>query len=62
MAQKLATLSEVATNLNCTLSCVRRWRREGRIKIVKLGRLVRVPEAELERIAKEGLRPARRAE
>jgi excisionase family DNA binding protein len=58
MSPTLLKLSQVAENLACTLACVRRWRREGRIAVVKIGRLVRVQEAEVERIVKEGLRPA----
>jgi excisionase family DNA binding protein len=57
MPPKFMTLNEVATILNCTLSAVRRWRRENRIKTIKVGRLVRVAESELDRIGREGLRP-----
>jgi excisionase family DNA binding protein len=60
MSQKLITLKELAAILNCTLSGVRRWRREGRITAVKIGRLVRVPDTEVDRIAREGLRPTGR--
>lgn len=56
MPQQLVTLEEVANTLNCTLASVRKWRREGRITVIKLGRLVRVPGSELDRIIKEGLR------
>ena len=34
------------------------WIAEGRIKSVKLGRLVRIPESEVERIVQEGLQEA----
>jgi excisionase family DNA binding protein len=57
MPQKLITLSQLATILNCTLSAVRKWRRENRIATVKIGRLVRVDEDEVYRIARQGLRP-----
>lgn len=57
MNKSMLTLDDVARTLNCTVSCVLRWRREGRIAVVKLGRLVRVPASELDRIAKEGLGP-----
>jgi excisionase family DNA binding protein len=57
MPQKLMTLNEVARSLNCTVSAVRRWRRENRIATVKIGRLVRVAESEVERIGREGLSP-----
>jgi excisionase family DNA binding protein len=55
--EKLFKLDQIATNCNCTLSAVRRWRRENRIATVKVGRLVRVTESELDRIGREGLRP-----
>jgi excisionase family DNA binding protein len=61
MPQKLMTLNQVAAILNCTLSAVRRWRRENRISVVRVGRLVRVSETELDRIGREGLRPASKA-
>jgi len=57
MAPRLITLKELAMALSCTLSAVSRWRREGRLSVVKLGSLVRVNQAEADRLAKEGLRP-----
>ena len=57
MMERLLTLNEVARNLGCTVACLRRWRREGKLGVVKLSRLVRVPEAECARIAREGIRP-----
>ena len=33
---------------------IRRWIREGRIKPLRLGRLIRITEAEVERFEKEG--------
>jgi excisionase family DNA binding protein len=60
MPQKLMSASDFATTLGVTLSCVRRWIREKRISAVKLGRLVRIPIAEVERILNAGVRPATR--
>jgi excisionase family DNA binding protein len=60
MTKNLLTIKEVARALSCTVSCLHRWRREGRIATVKLGRLVRFDEAELDRIAKDGLGPVAR--
>ena len=60
MTDRLLTLNEIAANLHCTISAVRRWRRENRIATIKIGRLVRVADTELDRITKEGLRPATR--
>jgi excisionase family DNA binding protein len=55
--EKLFKLDQIATNCNCTLAAVRRWRQENRIAVIKVGRLVRVAESELDRIVREGLRP-----
>jgi hypothetical protein len=55
--EKLWKLNHVAGVCDCTLSAVRRWQRENRIATVKIGRLVRVAESELDRIRREGLRP-----
>lgn len=60
MTDQLMRFSDVARTLNCTVSCIRRWRREGRLSVVKLGRLVRVNQGEVARIAREGLGPTRK--
>ena len=57
MSEKLLTVPEVAASLRCTISCVRRWRREGRVAAIKLGRLVRIAESEVSRVVQEGLSP-----
>lgn len=58
MSQQLMSASDFATTVGVTLSCVRRWIFEKRIATVKLGRLVRIPVTEVERILNAGLRPA----
>jgi excisionase family DNA binding protein len=56
--EELLTLKEFAEVFELTVSCVRRWIREGRIASVKVGRrLVRIPDGEVERLLIEGLRP-----
>lgn len=55
----LLTLAECAA---CTGTTVRWWRRavfERRVAVVRLGRLVRVEEGELERLVDEGREPAK---
>ena len=47
---ELMTVAEFACALNVTIACVRRWIIERRVDIVKLGRLVRIPTAEVERL------------
>ncbi len=45
----LLTEQQVAERLNCTKSALRRWRREGRgPRFVKIGRLVRYRQADVE--------------
>ena len=54
----LLTLVDFCRPLGITLSCARRWVLDRKIAIVKVGRLVRIPRDELERIVNAGLRPA----
>jgi len=59
MSARLLTIREFAEALNITVACVRRWLLEGKVAKVKLGKLVRIPAEEGERLISEGLRPAR---
>jgi excisionase family DNA binding protein len=59
--RRLLTINQFAERLSITSSCVRRWILEHRISVIKLGRLVRISETEVERLVTEGLRPARQA-
>lgn len=54
----LLNVRQAASRLNVSVSSLRRWIREGRIAIVKLGRAVRIPEGELLRLIEQGLLPA----
>jgi excisionase family DNA binding protein len=58
--QSLLQVGEFAASLRVTPACVRRWIRESKITVVKLGRLVRIPASEIDRIVSLGTRPARR--
>jgi len=60
--KRLLSVPEFAAELGPTPACIRRWLLERRIASVKLGRLVRIPASELERIIEEGFRPARQRE
>ena len=53
------SVPEFATSLRVTQSGVRRWILERRIAYIKIGRLVRIPVSELERVLTEGHRPRR---
>jgi excisionase family DNA binding protein len=59
MSTQLLTVQEFAERLNVTVSCVRRWILEGRVAKVKLGRLIRIPAAECDRLIDHGFCPAR---
>jgi excisionase family DNA binding protein len=58
MTSDLLTVPQFAAELHVTSACVRRWIIERRVAIVKLGRLVRIPESEAARMVEEGFRPA----
>jgi excisionase family DNA binding protein len=57
--QTLLRVGEFAASLRITPACVRRWIRESKVTVVKLGRLVRIPASEVERIVQLGTRPAK---
>jgi excisionase family DNA binding protein len=57
--EELVSVPQFADVLGVTQACVRRWLLERKIAYVKLGRLVRVPREELERLIAEGFRPAK---
>jgi excisionase family DNA binding protein len=57
---ELLTTREFAEALGVTVSCVRRWLLEQKIESVKIGRLVRIPAREVDRLVDAGLRPATR--
>lgn len=57
------TLSFLTPQQFADLLCISRWTvyawiQEGRIKSVKIGRLRRIPESEVERIVQEGAQEA----
>ncbi|MCH7804771.1 MAG: excisionase family DNA-binding protein [Acidobacteria bacterium] len=56
--EKLISPQQLADRLSISRWTVYAWLQEGRIKSVKLGRLVRIPESEVERMVHEGTREA----
>jgi len=58
MQQQLLTLPEAAAKLKLSTVTLRAWAARRRIATVKLGRSVRVPEREIERLIEAGLTPA----
>lgn len=43
------TPEEVANKLKIDITTVYRWVKEGRLKAIRVGRLLRIPESELQR-------------
>jgi excisionase family DNA binding protein len=59
--EKLLTIDEFATSLRVKSSCIRRWIAEGRVTVIKVGRLTRLSSAELSRVIREGTRHAKQS-
>jgi excisionase family DNA binding protein len=57
--QNLLAIPDFATALGVTPACIRRWLLERKIASVKVGRLVRIPADEVDRIVQDGFRPAK---
>ena len=57
----LLSVTEFAAVLGVTPACIRRWILERKLATIKLGRLIRIPASEAERLINSGLRPARPA-
>ena len=60
-ARCMLTTEEAAHELGVKESTVRAWIARRRLGFVKLGRCVRIPRSELERIVRQGTVPAREA-
>ena len=56
---ELLTINQFAARLTVTASCVRRWILEQKISTVRVGRLVRVPASEVDRVIEAGFRAAK---
>lgn len=57
--EEMLRVAEVARRLGLKEGTVRLWLSRRKLAYVKLGRAVRIPEAEVERLIKENLIPAR---
>jgi len=53
------TVKEAANALSLSVACIRSWLAAGRISYLKLGRAIRIPASEIERLLKEARIPAR---
>ena len=56
---KLLNIPQFAELLGVSSACVRRWVLERKVTVIKVGRLVRIPSAEFDRIVANGTRMAR---
>jgi excisionase family DNA binding protein len=61
VTRKFHKVPEAAAELNVSPKTVRNWIAEGRLAVVRFSRAVRIPQSELDRLADEGLQPARRS-
>ena len=52
--QKLYKLAQVAEMLNLSPWTIMRWNKTGRLRSLKIGRSVRVPEGEIVRLLDQG--------
>ena len=59
--KSLLRVNEFAALLDVTPACVRRWLLERKIASTRIGRLVRIPREEANRLIEHGFRPARPA-
>jgi excisionase family DNA binding protein len=55
--KSLLRVNEFAAQLDVTPACIRRWLLERKIASTRIGRLVRIPASEIERLVQSGLRP-----
>jgi len=58
LRENLLSPKEFADRLSISRWTVYAWISEGRIKSVKIGRLQRIPESEVDRIVQEGVQEA----
>ena len=56
IVQQLLTLKKAAIKLDVSEQFLKRLQRQGRLRVIYLGRAVRVSEPELERLCREGVR------
>lgn len=58
---QLLTVKEAAALLSCSEAAVRKWLSQGRLPIVKVGRLTRLRQTDLERfVARDGVTVAKK--
>ncbi len=53
--EQLLTLKKAAKKLDVSEQYLKRLQRQGRIRVIRLGRAVRISEQELERLCRDGV-------
>jgi excisionase family DNA binding protein len=53
------TVREAANSLNLSEECIRVWIARRRIGFMRLGRAIRIPQSEIDRLLTQGMQPAR---
>ena len=56
-SKSLLRVNEFAEMLDVTPACVRRWLLERKIASTRIGRMVRIPRSEADRLVDHGFRP-----
>jgi excisionase family DNA binding protein len=51
--KKLVTLTEAAATLGISYSLMRKFVKQGRVKVIRVGKSLLIPEEEVERLIKE---------
>ncbi len=59
MADRFYTPEELAAMLKVTRQAIYNWIQQGRMEAVRIGRTVRIPGEEVERLLREGRSPRR---
>ena len=62
MTDTFYTPEELATLLKVTRQAVYKWIQDGHMEVVRIGRTVRIPADEVERLLREGRKPRKARE
>jgi excisionase family DNA binding protein len=57
--KRMVSVRQAAEELGLSVACVRKWIAERRMEYVRLGRAIRVPGSEIDRLIAEGTIPAK---
>ena len=60
--QQLLTIKQASELLACSPAAIRKWIFQGRLRAVKVGRLTRLRQEDIERVASKGLPDRNQAE